>query len=460
MSGGASNDFSHGSMASNIFRQAIPLIIAQLVQLLYNVVDRIYIGHLEGVGTDALTGVGLTFPIVSFILAFSRLISMGGAPLCSIARGAGDTDKAERIMANSLTLLLISAAALTAVGYAFSEPMLYLFGASGNTFGYAYDYLNIYMSGTVFAVVSDGMNSFINSQGYPKTAMATTVIGAVVNLALDPIFIFALDMGVKGAALATVISQAISAFWVMRFILRRGNVLRLDPSKMRLRRNIVMQISALGVSGFVMSGTNSVVQVVCNSTLKIYGGDIYVAVMTVISSVREILSLPVTGITSAAQPVLGYNYGAGRNDRVCEGIRIISLIGMVYTGLAWAAVLLFPQVFIGMFSDDPQMLAYGVSSLHIYFFGFIFMSLQFAGQSTFVALGKSGRATFFSLLRKAVIVVPLTLLLPKIPMLGVNGVFAAEPISNVIGGAACFITMYFTVYKRMDKGAADKIISP
>ncbi len=440
-------NFGEGPIWKNVVAQAIPLTIAQLVQLLYNIVDRIYIGHLPGVGTAALTGVGLTFPIILFVTAFTSLFGMGGAPLCSIARGAGNRERAERVMACSFTLLAGSSLIIMAVCYLFMEPVLYLFGASDATYGYASSYLKIYLLGTVSVMIGTGMNYFINSQGFPGAAMVTTLLGAVLNLVLDPVFIFLFDMGVPGAALATILSQTASAIWVMAFLMGKKPVLSFRKEYLRPTWAMTKEITSLGLSGFIMSATNCAVQVVCNATLKQYS-DLYIGVMTVLNSVREILSLPVTGLTNGAQPVLGFNYGAGKYKRVKKAIVFTSIIGVIYTGIAWAAVLLFPEIFIRMFSSDPALLEAGVHSLHIYFFGFIFMTLQFSGQTTFVALGKSKQAIFFSLLRKAFIVIPLTILLPKLWGLGADGAFWAEPVSNIIGGTASFTAMMLLVWRK------------
>lgn len=440
------NDFSQGKMWKNILSQAIPLTIAQAVQILYNVVDRIYLGHLPGASSLALTGVGLIFPIVALVSAFCNLFASGGTPLCSIARGAGERERAEKIQNNTFTMLMIMAVILTLVGYRFRRPILYLFGASDDTYVYADAYLTIYLAGTVFAMISTGMNGFINSQGFPKIGMMTIILGAVLNVILDPLFIFVFDMGVRGAALATVISQAVSCLWVLRFLAGKRAILKLKREYMIPDFKLLREITALGLPGFIMAGTNCLVQVTCNATLRIYGGDLYIGIMTVINSVREIFSLPVNGLTSGAQPVISYNYGAKEYKRVRSGIIFTSAAGMIFTTVCWTLVLMFPHVLLSLFSSDPMLVQTGVRSMQIYFFGFFLMSLQFAGQSTFVALGKSRHAVFFSLLRKAVIVFPLTILLPKIGGLGVDGVFLAEPISNLIGGAACFATMVATVW--------------
>lgn len=443
-------DFSKGKVWSNIMAQAVPLILAQLVQLLYNVVDRIYIGHLPGADSLALTGIGLVFPLTTLVAAFTNLFGMGGAPLFSIERGAGNDERAEKILGNTFTMLFASSFVIFALCYIFRKPVLYLFGASDASYVYADEYLRIYLFGTTFTMLSTGLNGFINAQGFPKIGMLTTLIGALLNLILDPLFIFVSGMGVAGAALATIISQAVSVVWVMHFLLsRKGKAAyHIKLSCMKPEWKLVGDITTLGMAGFIMQATNCMVQVVCNATLKVFGGDLYVGIMTVINSVREIMSLPVSGLTSGSQPVLGYNYGAVKYDRVKSGIRFTAAIGIAYTALAWIIVLIIPKQLMGIFTEDAQTIAYGAEALKTYFFGFVFMAFMFTGQSTFTALGYSKHAIFFSLLRKAIIVVPLVIILPRIGF-GVMGVFLSEPISNVIGGLASFITMYITVYRKL-----------
>ena len=443
------HDFSKGSMSRHIMMQAVPLMIAQILQLLYNVVDRIYIGHLPGEDGLALTGIGLVFPVISVISAFTNLFGMGGAPLCSIARGAGQNEKAKKIMGHSAVLLFGTSILLMTVFYLLRRPVLYLLGASDATYAYADTYLVIYLTGTVFFMLGNGMNSFITSQGFPKTAMCTTLLGAVINLILDPILIFGFDMGIEGAAWATVFSQLISCVWVLRFLTGEKAIFRLEKRYFHLDWSLVREITALGMSGFIMQATNSVAQIACNAMLSIYGGDLYIGIMTILNSVREILSMPVSGITSGAQPVLGFNYGAKQYERIKKGIRFMTFVGSVYTVLAWAVLVFFPKPFLALFTGNKEMIENGVRAVHLYFAGFVFMLFQFSGQSVFVALGKSKRAVFFSLFRKVVIVLPLTVLLPRLMSDGVAGIFLAEPISNVIGGLACFLTMYITVYRRL-----------
>lgn len=449
--GAEKNDFSRGSVSGNILSLAIPMTLAQLINVLYSVVDRIYIGHIPDASTQALTGIGLTLPIITIITAFANLFGMGGAPLCSIARGKKDYKRAASIMGTSFSMLLVSGIILMAACYIFKKPVLYLFGASDATYPYADDYISIYLVGTLFVMISLGMNSFINSQGFGKTGMATVMLGAVTNLVLDPVFIFVFHMGVRGAAAATVISQGISALWVLRFLTGKKAILKLDKKNIKIKWGLVKEISALGLSGFVMAVTNGSVQIMCNATLARYGGDLYVGIMTVINSVREIINMPVNGITNGAQPVMGFNYGAGEYGRVKSAIKFTTVSCIAFTCVAWALIFFAPEFFIRLFNSDPALLSQGVPAMKIYFFGIFMMALQFSGQSTFVALGKSKQAVFFSIFRKVIIVIPLTLLLPKLSGLGANGVFLAEPVSNFIGGTASFVTMLITVMPVLSK---------
>lgn len=451
------NDFSQGSVARNIINLALPMTLAQLINVLYNVVDRMYIGHIPDASSLAITGLGLTFPIITTITAFTNLFGMGGAPLCSIARGRGDVEQAETIMCNSFLLLVLTGGILTVLFQCFKDPILWLFGASADTFPYAHAYITIYLWGSIFVMIGLGMNSFINSQGFARIGMMTVLLGAIVNIILDPLFIFVFHMGVRGAALATVISQFLSALWVLRFLTSSKAILHLRLNRMKLQPKLILRITGLGLSSFVMSATNGLVQIACNKVLFLHGGDMYVGIMTVINSIREVVTMPVLGMTNAAQPVLGYNYGAGKFDRVKESIRFMSITCIVYTTVIWLCLHFFPEPFIHLFNSESELIALGVPAMNIYFFGFFMMSLQFSGQSVFTGLGKSKQAVFFSLLRKAIIVVPLTIFLPQVFDLGVYGVFLAEPISNFIGGAACFITMMMTVWRKMGKSPATQV---
>ncbi|MFR1052213.1 MAG: MATE family efflux transporter [Lachnospirales bacterium] len=432
-------------MSRNILTMALPMTAAQLINILYNIVDRVYLGHLEGVGRLSITGLGLCLPVISILIGFANLCGMGGAPLCSICRGKGENEEAESVMGNSFTLLILFGVGLTAICLLLKRPILYLFGASDATFPYADDYLTIYLCGTLFVMIGLGMNPFVNAQGFGRTGMMTVALGAAVNLVLDPIFIFGFGMGVRGAALATVISQACSAVWVLGFLTGPKAILRLRRTALKLRWERVRRILGLGSSGFVMALTNSLVQILCNATLQRVGGDLYVGVMTVVNSVREVATMPAAGITNGCQPVLGYNYGAGQYRRVREGIRFTTAATMGYTAAIWVVIMAFPAMFIHIFNSEAELLSAGVPAFRIYFAAFFCMAFQFIGQSVSVALNRSKSAVFFSLFRKAFIVAPLTLLLPALGW-GVDGVFWAEPISNVVGGLACFITMWLTVY--------------
>lgn len=441
------NDFSQGNIYKHIMGFAIPMTIAQMVQVLYNIVDRIYIGHLQGSSSLALTGLGLTFPIVTIVAAFTNLFGMGGAPLCSIARGKNDMERAEVIMGNTFILLIISSFTLMLSSYIFMKPLLYIFGASDITYPYAAEYLKIYLLGTPFIMLGTGMNGFINSQGFGKIGMMTILLGAIINIILDPIFIFYFNLGISGAAIATIISQLLSVIWVMKFLLGDKTILKLNKKSMKLESELSKNIMGLGLAGFVMSATNGAVQIACNATLKGHGGDVYIGIMTVLSSIRDVIMLPIHGVTTGAQPVLGYNYGAKKYDRIKKGIFFITIVTVIYMLIAWIAVFIFPENFIKVFSSDNELLVKGIPAMNIYYFGFFMMAFQVAGQSIFVALGQSKQAVFFSLFRKIIVVVPLTLFLPYVANLGVKGVFLAEPISNFVGGTACYIAMLMTIRK-------------
>lgn len=443
------NDFSQGSIPRNIMKLAVPMTAAQLVNVLYSVVDRVYLGHLPESDSLALTGLGITMPVISILMGLANLCGTGGAPLCSISRGRGDNREAERVMGNALALLLLLGAGATVFFLALKRPILYLFGASPDTFPYADGYMSIYLCGTLFVMISLGMNPFINAQGFGRIGMMTVLLGAVVNIALDPVLIFALHMGVRGAALATVLSQALSAGWVLLFLVGKKAILRLRREDLRLDRARTRKIVSLGLSGFFVNMTNSLVQVVCNATLQYYGGDLYVGVMTIINSIREVFIMPVHGLTNGSQPVTGYNYGAKQYRRVRQSIRFSVGVTVGYSALFWAAAMLFPGALIHIFKSDPAVLEAGVPAMRVYFAMFLFMSLQLAGQGVFVGLGRSKQAVFFSLLRKAVINAPLTVILAR--WMGAGGVFAAEAVSQLVGGLACFTTMYFTVYRPLGR---------
>ena len=440
------HDFGTGSVERNIINMAVPMTVAQVLNLLYNLVDRMYIGHIPGASSLALTGVGITFPVISMITAFASLYGMGGAPLCSMARGKKDYEKARRIMQDAFWMLVITGILLTIVGFLIEKPLLYALGASDVTYPYASAYLKIYFIGNLFVMIGLGMNPFVNAQGFGTTGMVTVGLGALINILLDPLFIFVFHLGVQGAAAATVLSQLASAIWVVLFLMGKKPMLRLSLRWQMPDWNLVRQIVTLGMANFIVNFTNSLVQVVCNRQLQVYGGDLYVGVMTVLTSVRDVATMVVHGITSGAQPVISFNYGAGLKARVKRGIRFMTVVCIVYTCIVWVLTLAFPEVFIRMFNSEADLVAAAVPSMHLYFFGFCFMALQFAGQSTFQALGEARYAITFSIFRKVVIVVPLTILLPLIPALGLKGVFIAEPISNVVGGCACFFTMLAVIW--------------
>ena len=445
------NDFSKGSIVSNIMKLAVPMTMAQLINVLYNIIDRIYIGRIPENATLALTGLGLCLPIISMVIAFANLFGMGGAPLCSIERGRGNKEEAELIMGNSFVLMVIFGIGLTVVGLALKKPMLYLFGASDNTYPYADQYISIYLLGSIFVMIGLGMNSFINSQGFGTIGMMTVLLGAVANIILDPIFIFTFHMGVRGAALATILSQFLSALWIVKFLTGGKAILRLKTSAFRLKKQRMKNIVALGMSGFTMAITNSSVQIMYNTMLQRVGGDLYVGIMTVINSVREVISMPAQGVTNSAQPIMGYNYGAKEYGRVKKAIVFMSSVSVLYTLAAWGLIHGFSEFFIRMFNRSGELVEAGIPAMRIYFFGFFMMSLQFAGQSVFVGLGKSRYAVFFSIFRKVIIVIPLILILPTIFHLGTDGILMAEPISNFIGGTACFGTMLCTVWRELGK---------
>ena len=445
-------DFSKGNVTQNIIRVAAPMLVAQVLNLMYNIVDRIYIGRIPGEGLLALGGVGLCFPFISLITAFTNLYGAGGAPLCSIERGRGNKEEAEEIMNTSFYLLVMTGGVLTILGSIFCSPILTLFGASDTSLPYALSYMRIYLLGTIFSMIALGMNPFINSQGFANVGMTTIFLGAAANIIFDPIFIFLFGLGVQGAAWATICSQILSAVFVMRFLTggRAELCIRLKK-KPSLCKSRVLDIVGLGSAGFVMQCTNSLVQIACNRMLRTFGGDIYISTMTIINSVRQILDTPVLAITDGASPILSYNYGAKKYESVKKAIRVVTLVAIVYTAAVWVLILRLPEMFIGIFNHDDSLLTVAVPALRIYFFAFLFQALQYSGQTVFKSLNKKKQAIFFSLLRKVVIVVPLTFWLPYLGNLGATGVFIAEPISNVLGGSACFLAMICTIFPELSK---------
>ena len=446
-------DFDSPNVRKTIIKLALPMIAAQFVNLLYSIVDRIFIGHIPGIGPIALTSVGLCFPIIQIVAAFTNLYGFnGGSPLSSIERGKGNLKEAGLIMGNSFALLVITGVVLTLLTEIFASPLLIIFGASDNTIGYALSYLRLYAIGFTFSLIATGMNAFINSQGFSNVGMKTVLIGALLNFILDPIFIFIFGWGVRGAALATCISQLVSALWVLKFLTSSEPILKLKKSDMVLEKKRVKSIVTLGTSGFIMGATNSAVQIVCNRMALMYGGDILVGAFTIINSVREIFSTPVNGLTSATSPVMSYNYGAKRYDRVMKASNFAIMVSATFSTIFALSIELFPNIYISLFSSDPTMLDVTARAMRIYFSLFVFMSFQQVGQSTFVALGKAKHAIFFSLFRKIIIVVPLTILLPLI--MGSDGVVAAEPISNLIGGLASYLTMRLVTSKEFKKSSS------
>ena len=451
-------DFENGRIAQNIAHTAFPMLVAQVLNLLYSIVDRIYIGRIPKEGTDALGAVGLCFPIIILITGFTNMYGMGGSPLFAMELGRGDRDKAEKIMNTSFRLLVVTACLIMGFGEVFAEPVLRIFGASDKAMGYSLVYLRIYLIGTLFSMVTTGMNPFINAQGFPGIGMLSVVIGAVSNLILDPLFIFVFKRGVSGAAVATVVSQGLSVILVSYYIFGKKLKQRIHMDKVRRIKDMFPfagDIVSLGVAPFIMQCTNSLVQIACNSVLMTFGGEIYVSIMTIVSSVRQILDTPVMAVVEGASPIISYNYGAKRGRNVQKAIVIMMLVSAPYTLVVWLLILWRPEMFISIFSSDKTLLADAVPALHLYFFAYIFQSLQYSGQTVFKALNKKKHAVFFSLFRKAVMVIPLTCLLPWLFGLGANGVFMAEPVSNVIGGAACFTTMLLTILpelKEMEKG--------
>ena len=446
-------DFGNGKTLTNIVATALPMFVAQILNLLYNIVDRIYIARIPRIGTAALGAVGLCFPIVILITAFTNMFGSGGAPLFSISRGAGNRKEASMIQNTAFFMLLVTAGVLTVLGEFIGSPVLRVFGASDQAMVHALPYLRIYLLGTIFSMIATGMNPFINAQGYSTIGMTTVMIGAVANIILDPVMIFVLGLGVEGAAIATILSQALSAAFVLRFLLGkkvdyRLRLLRADEIRScgpRARR-----IIGLGMAAFIMQLTNSLVSISCNNVLAHVGGDLYVSIMTIINSARQMLETPLLSITEGTSPIISFNYGAGRYKDVKKAGTIMFLLSLFYAGGVWILIRLFPAFVIGIFSSDAGLMETALPSFNLYFSTFIFMVFQHCGQIVFKSLGKKNHAIFFSLFRKGLIVVPLTYLLPYAFHMGTAGVFAAEPISNVLGGMACFITMLLVVLPELN----------
>lgn len=446
-------DFESGNIVGNILKAALPMLVAQIMSLLYNIVDRVYIARIPDVGTTALGAVGLCFPIIVIITAFSNLFGTGGAPIFSIERGKGNRENAGLLMNTSFTLLTLCAILLMIIGLLFARPILVLFGASDAGLVYAYPYLMIYMLGTFPSMVATGMNPFINAQGYATTGMTSVIIGAAANLVLDPLFIFVFGLGIKGAAIATIISQTLSAAFVLYFLRRKAEykVRFLSKAEFRSCGDNAKNIVSLGTAGFIMQLTNSVVTICCNNVLSVTGGDVYISVMTIISSVRQMVETPIYAITEGSSPIISYNYGARRPQRVRKAGITMAVLALIYTLLIWSVILAAPGFLIRIFSSDAALTADTIPAMKLYFAAFIFMLLQYVGQTIFKALNKKKYAIFFSILRKVIIVVPLTYILPYALHMGPNGVFMAEPVSNVIGGSLCFIVMLITVLPELKR---------
>lgn len=444
--------FTEGSVRENIFRMAWPMMVAQLVGVLYNLVDRMFIGHLPEIGGVALTGLGVVFPLITLWNAFANWAGQGGASVFAIERGRGDEREAKAIQGNACFLLLFFSALMMLTAYNFESTLLRWFGASDVTYPYASAYMRIYLSGTPFQLFSLGMNPYINAQGFGKISMLSIVIGAVVNIILDPIFIYVFGLGVAGAAWATVIAQFCSALWVLLFLSGKHASIRLSLPSLKPVKKVITRILVLGFANFVFQMTNSLTQGVSNSTLLAYGGDVQVGVMTVINSLRQVSGLPLTGFMNGAKPVLSFNYGAKKHDRVIKGIWVIVAFSVCITALTTLLVWVFPKQLLGIFTSDRIYIAEGVWPFRIYFIFFIFMTFHLVGQTVFTALSLPKEATFFSLLRKVFLILPLTILLPRIPGMGVMGVYWAEAFSQLIAGFACFGTMWFRVGKKLQQG--------
>lgn len=439
-------DLGSGNVRSLLLRLAIPAVVAQIINLLYNIVDRIYIGHIPEIGTNALTGVGLCLPILMLVNAFATLAGGGGAPRAAIAMGQGKKEEAEKILGNCFTTLIMIAVVLTIGLSLAAEPLLWLFGASEKTIPYAMDYMRIYLLGSVFVLIVMGINPFLTTQGFAKFAMMTTVIGAVINIVLDPIFIFGLHMGVGGAALATIISQCVSAIWVLKFLTGKQTILKLQVKNLKLKGSIILPCLALGISGFIMLSTESLLSISFNSSLSKYGGDLAVGAMTIISSVAQLITLPLSGICQGAQPIVSYNFGAGNKERVLSVFKYTLFICAGYTTLGWILTLTVPQVFAGIFSSDAALIENAAWCMRIYMAGIFAFGFQISCQQTFVALGQAKTSLLLACLRKLVLLIPLIFILPLFIENKVFAVFLAEPISD-IAAAAVTTAIFFTKIK-------------
>ncbi|MGI6009901.1 MAG: MATE family efflux transporter [Ruminococcus sp.] len=442
-----------GNVGKLLFRLALPAITAQIINLLYNLVDRIYIGHLPSIGASALTGVGVTLPVILAISAFAYLFSTGGAARASIMMGRKKNEEAEQIMGNCAAALILAAVVLTVFFQIFGRDILMMFGASENTIGYAWDYMKIYSLGTIFVQIALGLNYFINAQGYTTTGMLSVVIGAGTNIILDPILMFGFNMGVQGAALATIISQGLSAAWIITFLCSDRSFLKLRIRNFRIAPEILAPCIALGASPFVMQFTESILNICFNVSLKAYGGDIAVGVMAVLSSVMQFALLPITGMTQGSQPIVSYNYGAGKMDRVKQAFWSLLKASVSYAVILWALALLFPQIFMGMFTSDAEYIAMGTWAMRVYTAGICVMGVQYACQQTFVALGNAKTSLLLALLRKVFLLIPLIFLLPHIlTEHKVFAVFLAEPVADVTAATTTAILFFRYLGKIMRAG--------
>ena len=431
--------FAQDSIPHLMVRLSVPAIAAQLVNALYNVVDRMYIARIPQVGDIALTGVGLAFPIIMVISAFAALVGYGGAPLASIRMGAGDKLRAEKIMGNCFTMLVAVAVVITVGLSLTASPMLQMFGASEDTLPYAVDYLKIYLLGTISVQISLGMNQFLSAQGFAKTSMATVCLGAALNIALDPLFIFVFDMGVQGAAWATILSQTASAVWVLWFLTSSRGMLRLRLCNLRVDPKIAGATLSLGLSPFIMQSTESLVQVTFNTSLQKYGGDAYVGAMVIMSSLMQFFMMPIQGFAQGSQPIISYNYGAGNYDRVKKAIRYMAGFCAGLAALLWVVMVFFPSVPIRLFTDSPDLAALTARTMRIYFFGMLIFGFQMAFQQVFIALGQAKVSIFIAVLRKLILLIPLVLILPHFITPQTTGVLLAEPIADITAATTCCV---------------------
>lgn len=443
-------DLGQGKVSKLMFKLAIPTIIAQLVNLLYNLVDRIYIGHMPDTGDLALTGLGLCFPVLMAVSAFSSLFGQGGAPRAAIFMGQGEPERAEELLGNCAASLTAASVVLTILLEVFAEPLLNLFGASPDTLPFALGYVRIYAIGTLFVMLTLGLNMFITTQGFAKVGMKTVIIGAVSNIVLDPVFIFLFDMGVQGAALATIMSQCISALWILRFLTGNKTKLRLKRENFRINPKIMLPVMALGVSPFIMMITESVLNIAFNSSLYKYGDDIAVGAMTILSSVMQLQFMPVQGLAQGAQPIISYNYGAGNTDRVKQACKILIIACVTYTTVFWAAVELFPEIFAMIFNNKPELVETTAWALRIYMGASCIFGVQMAVQQIFIALGQAKLSLFLAIFRKLILLIPLIYVLPLLIQDKVLAVFLAEPISDFVSAATCAVLFAVNIKKILE----------